>query len=421
MTTSASFSDYAARLRRYMAQSLAGDLLPDEKPGEQFDPLALELGALQFQWNVPYRRLCEARGSSPENVSRWTDIPAVPASAFKELELTSLPEAERTRVFHSSGTTGQQPSRHFHDGDSLALYEASLIPWFQRHLLSEWGRAVGSGAGFQPAPRASSPRSNRGQEAHNVRLEACPTLDIDSGMADRRIDFLALTPPANEAPHSSLVHMFETVVAKFGSTRSTFCGKVATDGAWSLDPSGAESFLLDASAAGRPVAVMGTAFNFVHLLDGLAGRNRRLELPPGSRVLETGGYKGRSRALAKSELHALITERLGVPAGHIVCEYGMSELSSQAYDLALSPSCLAPRASRLFHFPPWTRVQIISPETGREIGEGETGSLRIFDLANIRSVLAIQTEDLAIRRGDGFELLGRAVASEARGCSLMAV
>ena len=51
--------------------------------------------------------------------------------------------------------------------------------------------------------------------------------------------------------------------------------------------------------------------------------------------------------------------------------------------------------------------------------DGETGLLRIFDLANVFSVMAVQTEDLAVRRGDGFELLGRAELAEARGCSLM--
>jgi hypothetical protein len=64
-------------------------------------------------------------------------------------------------------------------------------------------------------------------------------------------------------------------------------------------------------------------------------------------------------------------------------------------------------------------VRIISPETGREAGEGETGMVRVFDLANVRSVLAVQTEDLALRRGDGFELMGRAAGTAARGCSLM--
>jgi hypothetical protein len=45
--------------------------------------------------------------------------------------------------------------------------------------------------------------------------------------------------------------------------------------------------------------------------------------------------------------------------------------------------------------------------------------VRVLDLANVWSVLAVQTQDLAVRRGDGFELLGRARQAEPRGCSLM--
>lgn len=77
-------------------------------------------------------------------------------------------------------------------------------------------------------------------------------------------------------------------------------------------------------------------------------------------------------------------------------------------------------AGRVFHFPPWARAMVVSPEDGMEVGEGDTGLLRVVDLANVRSVLAVQTEDLAVRRGDGFELIGRAVGAEARGCSLRA-
>jgi hypothetical protein len=96
----------------------------------------------------------------------------------------------------------------------------------------------------------------------------------------------------------------------------------------------------------------------------------------------------------------------------------MSELSSQAYDPGTNPpsSILHPRA---FRFPPWARVQIISSENNREVPEGETGLIRIMDLANVFSAAAIQTEDLGIRRGDGFELVGRAQIAEPRGCSLM--
>jgi hypothetical protein len=78
-----------------------------------------------------------------------------------------------------------------------------------------------------------------------------------------------------------------------------------------------------------------------------------------------------------------------------------------------------PPDGRHFTFPPWARVQIISPENGREVAEGETGLIRVFDLANAFSVMAVQTEDLGIRRGDGFELIGRATLAESRGCSLM--
>lgn len=133
--------------------------------------------------------------------------------------------------------------------------------------------------------------------------------------------------------------------------------------------------------------------------------------------METGGYKNRSRVLPKAELHSLITEKLGIVPENIICEYGMSELSSQAYDsvIHLPPSTRHPR---VFRFPPWARVQIISPETGREVAEGETGLIRIFDLANVFSVAAIQTEDLGIRRHSGLELIGRAALAEPRGCSL---
>jgi len=222
--------------------------------------------------------------------------------------------------------------------------------------------------------------------------------------------------------------MFETIRRELGLDRSSFIGRAGRDGAWALELEAATEVLRKASHTGGRVLMLGTAFSFVHLLDHLAEQDLRFELPPGSCALETGGYKGRSRSLPKAALHGLISERLGIPRGRIVCEYGMSELSSQAYDLTLDPSRVTHHvplvtfhASRLFSFPPWARVQIVSPETGREVAEGETGLIRVVDLANVYSVMAIQTEDLGVRRGEGFALVGRAVLAEPRGCSLMAV
>src|SRR5512145_1444830 len=84
-----------------------------------FNQLALELFGLQFSSNPAYHRFCKPRAAQPCEVVDWKSIPAIPTEAFKELTLTSIPETERTKVFHSSGTTGQKPSRHFHSPASL--------------------------------------------------------------------------------------------------------------------------------------------------------------------------------------------------------------------------------------------------------------------------------------------------------------
>jgi len=347
MDRSASFAEYAQRLKTFIESSNADDAA--------FNRLALDLFALQFESVEIYRELCRKRGVAPGAVEIWSDIPALPTEAFKEFDVTSLPERERTAVFYSSGTTSENRSRHFHCADSLALYEASLLPWFVACFL----------------PDSIEPR------------------------------LMILTPPVEAAPNSSLARMFDTIAQRLPWWAVETVGRVRDDGAWEIDAERAGAWLRGGE---RPVALLGTAYSFVHLFDSLG----RTPLPEGSRVLETGGYKGRSREMPKAALRQLISRRLAIPNARIVSEYGMSELSSQAYE-----------RDGVFRFPHWARARVISPETGRAVEEGATGLLRVFDLANARSVLAIQTGDLAARRGDGFELLGRAEAMEPRGCSLM--
>ncbi len=132
--------------------------------------------------------------------------------------------------------------------------------------------------------------------------------------------------------------------------------------------------------------------------------------------METGGYKGRSRVLSRAELFAAISTRLGLSPSHMVSEYGMSELSSQAYDHMAGASM--PLAERYFRFPPWARATIVDPETGLEARTGAVSLIQICDLANVRSVIAVQTEDLGLRLEAGFQLRGRATWTEPRGCSL---
>lgn len=423
----AAFEAFEGELRRFIRDSVPfGTGLERDDSDEQearFQRLALALFRLQHRAVGPLFRLCQRRGIAPEDIGDWRAIPALTTTAFKDYAVTSLHLEARTRVFHSSGTTGHRPSRHFHSAGSLAVYEASLLPFFRARLMG----GVGQGKG--------------------------------------EFTFLALTPDPAEAPHSSLAHMFATVIEACGADDSAFVGAVECDGGWRVDTAASTALLRRCAQNGRPVCVLGTAFGFVHLLDAMHQDCLQCALPPGSRALETGGYKGLSRSVLKPDLHRLIGTTLGIAPTHIVSEYGMSELSSQAYDAcvpasppargAVDPPARgatnsgaapdietgaqqwgeedrrlsaghsagepAPAGARVFHFPPWARSMVVSPENGIEVRDGETGLLRVFDLANVRSVLAIQTEDLAVRRGTGFELVGRAQMAEPRGCSLQAV
>ncbi len=328
----------------------------------RFDELALELYAFQFAHCEPYRRFCESRVHSPATARSWREIPAVPTGAFKELPLRSFPASHTAHTFRTSGTaTSRRGELHL---DTLEIYEASLLPTFRRHVL---------------------PHLAAGERA---------TLRI-------------LAPSPEEAPDSSLSHMFGAVLRTLGSPQSGFD---VEDGTLQLDR------LLRAFEGQEPVALCGSAFALVHLLDAMEREGRRVALAPGSRVMETGGFKGRSRELTRDALYTAIEEQLGLPPERCVNQYGMTELGSQFYDSVLRQ----PGAMRRKLRPPWTRVRMLDPETGREAPLGTLGAIAILDLANTGSVCAIQTADLGRRVEDGFEVIGREPGAEERGCSIAA-
>lgn len=352
------------------AQVLAWMREPLPAPGAEddarFDALARAVFAFQFAHCAPYRRFCAGRGRTPDRVAHWREIPAVPAGAFKELALRSFPPEREAHVFRTSGTAAERRGAlHL---DTLALYEASLLPTFRRGVLPD----------LAPGARA--------------RLRV-------------------LAPAPAEAPDSSLSHMFGVAVAALGDAGSGFDVRGGA-----LDAGGLLAALERACADAVPVALCGTAFAFVHLLDALAARGARLALPPGSRAMETGGFKGRSRELAREALYDGIEAALAVPAARIVNQYGMTELGSQFYDSVLC----RPGEPRRKLGPPWARVRIVDPETGGDAAPGAAGVIRIHDLANTGSVAAIETADLGRALAGGFEVLGREPGAEARGCSIAA-
>jgi hypothetical protein len=119
--------------------------------------------------------------------------------------------------------------------------------------------------------------------------------------------------------------MFGCAVEAFGDAGSGFD---VERGELRLDPLLAA--LGRAIAERVPVALCGTAFAFVHLLDAMAARDTSLTLPSGSRALETGGFKGRAREMPQAELYAAIESKLGIATARIVNQYGMA--SYQFYD-----------------------------------------------------------------------------------------
>jgi hypothetical protein len=332
----------------------------------RFASLALELFAYQFAQCPPYRRFCERRGRTPDCVTDWREIPAVPAGAFKEMALRSFPAEREAHVFRTSGTsTERRGALHL---DTLELYEASLLPSFRRGVLPD--RAPGE----------------------RTRLRV-------------------LAPSPAETPDSSLSQMFGVVLRELGDAASGFD---VEHGALQID--GLVGALEAAAADGVAVALCGTAFALVHLLDALAERRVRIPLAVNSRVMETGGFKGRAREMPREALYASIEHALGVAPARIVNQYGMTELGSQFYDSVLCE----PAHPRRKIAPPWTRVRLVDPETGDDAAPGAPGVVTILDLANTGSVLAIQTADLGRAKDDGFEVIGREPGAEARGCSIAA-
>lgn len=160
----------------------------------------------------------------------------------------------------------------------------------------------------------------------------------------------------------------------------------------------------------RPIVLVAVTSALLRLADWATAHDRRWVLPPGSLVVDTGGSKGYERDVPRHEVLTRYRTVLGTAPDQVVNEYGMTELASQTYAQGVGPH----RA------PPWLRTMVCDLATGREVAPGEIGCLRHVDLANVGSVMAVQTEDLGRVYDGGIELLGRAPGATTRGCSLLA-
>ena len=341
---------------------------------EGFEPLALRLFAFQFKHNRPYRLYCENRGLTPICVNSWREIPAVPTAAFKEIDLACGPPE---KIFLTSGTSQGPEKRGRHLMPRLDLYRASILSNFSTHFL----------------PGLDKPGATR---------------------------MLILCGSPESWPHSSLSHMMEVLRLEYGSP----------DSAYYLNEYGLEfqtlRQALDAACEeNKPLMLLGITLAFHQFMDYCRKNKIQFHLPPGSRLMDTGGFKGRKNRTSKTHLYSRYGEAFGISPTYIVNEYGMTEMASQFYDGGLAERFREnpPETTRPFErykiIPPWVRTRVMDPETLEELPPGSTGILRHLDLANAGSVMALQTEDLGRTFADGFEITGRAEGTESRGCALL--
>ncbi|MDR7001815.1 CoF synthetase [Neobacillus niacini] len=339
--------------------------LPADAEGE-FNQLALKLFNFQFKFNMPYKKFCQSKRKTPLTVKNWLDIPAIPIQGFKEMVLSSEPVEEAETVFMTSGTTNPNAKgKNYHP--TLAVWDASMKGPFKQFVLP----------------------------------------DVE------KITMFVLSPAADLNQNSSLSRYLTNAVTFFGNDNSRFF--FDENG---LDMQGLAVALKESEERQEPVLLIGATFAYVHVLDYLKEKNKRFQLAKGSRIFDTGGFKGQAREVEMDSLYSMFKEFFHVDRTKCINMYGMTELSSQIYDQTILSNYLTGTTVFDKTGPAWVKTVVLDPNTLEPVGNGETGVIVHYDLANWNSCLAILTEDMGYKTEEGFVLLGRVKGSEARGCSI---
>lgn len=250
-------------------------------------------------------------------------------------------------VFTSSGTTGAESSKHF--VENIDIYKLSF---------------------------------NKGFELFNGKPEEyCVT---------------GLLPAYLEREGSSLVYMVEQLIDQ---------SKHPNSGMYLYDTEKLMKVIQENEQNKQKTLLIGVSFALLELAEKY---NRKLSY---TKIMETGGMKGRRKEIVREELHRILKNAFGVP--RIYSEYGMTELLSQAYL----------NNENYYECPPWMRVLIRDiNDPFSLVPDNSPGGINIIDLANINSCSFIQTDDIGRRKPDGaFEVNGRIDYSQIRGCNLMSL
>ena len=325
---------------------------------------------------------------------RMETEPMIPDSALFAIESGEAFDAAALKLFRFQARNCP-PYR-----DYLALLgvgpesvtEVGAIPCLPIELFKS--RTVWCGPGAPEAVFTSS--STTGQGASHHPMASLAHYERIFTEAFRRAygapegwSLYGLLPSYLEREGSSLVYMVDRLIRACGSGGFFLHDHEALLKALHDDP--------------KPKILLGVSYALWDLAERHPGPLRDTV------VMETGGMKGQREELDKPAFHRLLCEAFGVKEIH--SEYGMAELTSQAYS----------QGGNRFRAPGWMQVRVRDVnDPFRQLPDGSRGGLNIIDLANGSSCAFIQTQDVGRRHADGtFSVEGRVDRADIRGCNLL--
>lgn len=306
---------------------------------EEFAECALEVFHFQAERCAPYKQYIELIGIDHRQVGSVEQIPFLPIELFKTHDIYCGEQAPE-KIFTSSSTTGQTPSRHMMS--DFKTYELAFFSAFEQF----YG-------------------------------------DV------RKWSIYGLLPNYLQREGSSLVYMVDRMIERSGT------------GGFYLDEY--DKMLADMAADTKPKILLGVSYALWDLAERYAPKLEN------TIVMETGGMKGKREELPKAEFHKILTEAFGVEKIH--SEYGMAELTSQAYSAG----------EGIFRAPEWMKVVARDVNNPLKILPAPArGAVNIIDLMNTSSCAFIATQDVGRTFADGsFSIEGRLSGADIRGCNLL--
>ncbi|PWT74234.1 MAG: acyl-CoA reductase [Proteobacteria bacterium] len=288
-----------------------------------------------------------------------------PDSAFRAGSLFHFKDAMPVRAFRTSGTSGQSRGVAEYSERGLDLMRCSVIANARRHIFGWLDR---------------------------------PTV-------------IRLVPDVRAVPDGVMAYGMALLSETFGDPATSACivGPKGLDVAMLIDR------VERAISERRPIVMIGGSFAFVHLCDALSAQQRRWVVPQGSRIVDAGGFKGRSRELDVDVLRGELATIFGVSHGAFTNIFGMTELASQLYDA--SQTRVGPKGERPKHPLGFVQPRVRDPFTW-SLTESGPGLLEVADLCVIDRPHVVLTGDWGIASREGIAITGRVVASESRGCAL---